>query len=168
MWFLFVFLGYHVPTSHSLSSFVDYMLKFLPIIFLSCGISLYFWIQMPHRMHVLHINILSHLLSRSLAWLFFCLTVSLFKVTVIGVWLIHSVVLVSGVQQSQSFMHMHISTLYRFFCHIVIPEYWIEFSVLYSGSLLVIYFICRSVYLSILVSQFIPPPFPLGNHKWLP
>ena len=31
MWFLFVFLGCHVPTSHSLSSFVEYMLKFLPI-----------------------------------------------------------------------------------------------------------------------------------------
>ena len=50
MWFLFVFLGCHVPTSHSLSSFVEYMLKFLPIfvtelwdfsVFLDTGASSY-------------------------------------------------------------------------------------------------------------------------------
>ena len=41
-----------------------------------------------------------------------------------------------------------------------------EFPVLYSGPLLVIYFIYSSVYLLIPKSLFIPPlPFPFGNHK---
>ena len=40
----------------------------------------------------------------------------------------------------------------------VIAEYWPEFLVLYSRSLLVIYFTYSSVYMSIPVSQFIPNP----------
>ena len=43
----------------------------------------------------------------------------------------------------------------------VITEYWVEFPVLYSRFLLVIYFIYSSVYVSIPLSQFIPfPIFP--------
>ena len=38
---------------------------------------------------------------------------------------------------------------FRFYSHIVITEYWVEFPVLYSRSLLVIYFIYNSVYMSI-------------------
>ena len=43
-------------------------------------------------------------------------------------------------------------------------EYWVEFPVLYSKSLSVIYFIYSSMYMSIPISQFIPPPLPPGNH----
>ena len=39
-----------------------------------------------------------------------------------------------------------------------ITEYWVEFPVLYSRSILVICFIYSSVYMSVLVFQFIPPP----------
>ena len=50
----------------------------------------------------------------------------------------------------------------------VITEYWVEFPVLYSRSLLVVYFIYSSGYMSIPISQFIPvPPSPLGNHKFV-
>ena len=38
-----------------------------------------------------------------------------------------------------------------------ITEYWIEFPVLYSRFLLVIYFIYNSLYMSIPISRFIPP-----------
>ena len=49
-----------------------------------------------------------------------------------------------------------LSLCFRFFSHI--GHFCIEFLVLYSGFLLVIYFICSSVYMSISTSQFIPPP----------
>ena len=53
-----------------------------------------------------------------------------------------------------------------YFPILVITEYWIEFPVLYSKSLLVIYFIYSSVYMSIPISQFIPsPPSPLANTR---
>ena len=39
-----------------------------------------------------------------------------------------------------------------------ITEYWVEFPVLYSRSLLVIYVIYSSKYMSIPISQFIPHP----------
>ena len=42
---------------------------------------------------------------------------------------------------------------------LAITQYWVEFPVLYSRSLLVIYFIYSSVYMSVPVSQFIPPLF---------
>ena len=49
----------------------------------------------------------------------------------------------------------------------VIAEYWVEFPVLYSRSLLVIYFIYSSVYMSIPISQFIPPPLPPSNDEFV-
>ena len=42
----------------------------------------------------------------------------MFFFLIIGVWLIYNAVLVSGVQQSESVMHMHIAILFRFFSHI--------------------------------------------------
>jgi len=59
----------------------------------------------------------------------------------------------SGVQQSESVIHLHISTL--FFFHIGIAEYWLEFPVLYGKSFLVIYFIYSHLYMSIPI---FPPP----------
>ena len=47
---------------------------------------------------------------------------------------------------------------FRFFSIYVITEYLVEFPVLYSRSLLIIYFIYNSVYVSTPISQFIPPP----------
>ena len=56
------------------------------------------------------------------------------------------------------------SFLYTYICSFIsfsyITEYWVEFPVLYSRPLLVIYFIYSSVYVSIPVSQFIPPSPP--------
>ena len=51
----------------------------------------------------------------------------------------------------------------------LITEYWVEFPVLCSRSLLVIYCIYNSVCMSVPNSQFIPPPphFPFGNHKFV-
>ena len=47
---------------------------------------------------------------------------------------------------------------FRFFSIYVIAEYLVEFTVLYSRSLLITYFIYNSVYVSTPISQFIPPP----------
>ena len=59
--------------------------------------------------------------------------------------------LVSGVQQSESVIHIHISPLFFLdsFYHIGHYKYWAEFPVLYSRFLLVIYFIYISVYISV-------------------
>ena len=91
--------------------------------------------------------------------------------------------LVSGVHQSDSVFYIYICVyvcvyiyIYIYICihththtHIhsfsdsfpiqVITEYWVEFPVLYSRSLLIIYFIYNSVYLLIPNSQFIPPSY---------
>ena len=45
---------------------------------------------------------------------------------------------------------------FRFFSHIAITEYWVEFPVLHSRFLLIICFIYSSVYMSIPISQFVP------------
>ena len=71
-----------------------------------------------------------------------------------------TVLLVWGVQQSDSGIHSHIATLFK----ILFPYgslQNVEFPLLYSRSLLVIYFIYSNVYMSIPVSQFIPPLFSL-------
>ena len=79
----------------------------------------------------------------------------------------YNVVLVSGVQQSESVIHIHISTVF----YILFPyrplEYWVEFPVLYIRSLLVICFIYCSVYMSIPISHFVPlPHLPPGNPSY--
>ena len=50
----------------------------------------------------------------------------------------------------------------------VFTGYWVEFPVPYSRSLLVLCFIYGSEYMSIQISQFIPPsPFLRSNHKFV-
>ena len=53
---------------------------------------------------------------------------------------------------------MYIYSLLDSFPIQVITEYWVEFPVLYSRSLLVIYFTYSSVYMSVPISKFISPP----------
>ena len=65
---------------------------------------------------------------------------------VIGVQLIYNIVLVLGVQQSDSGIHRHRITLLDFFVMQVITEYWIEFPVLYSRSPSVISLIYSGVF----------------------
>ena len=57
-----------------------------------------------------------------------------------------------------SYTYTYIHSFLGSFPIYVITEYWVEFPVLYSRSLLVIYFIYSSVYMSIPISRFIPPP----------
>jgi len=47
------------------------------------------------------------------------------------------------------------SSLYSFSIYVII-EYWVEFPVLHTRLLLVIYFLCSSVYMSMLIFQFTP------------
>ena len=46
-------------------------------------------------------------------------------------------------------------------------ECWGELPVLYIRFLLAIYFIYSSAYMSIPISQLIPPPYPLGIHMFI-
>ena len=64
--------------------------------------------------------------------------------------LVYHIVLVSGVQQSDSFIYIHISIVFQilFPCRVLQnTEY--EFPMLYSRSLVIIYFMYSSVYLLI-------------------
>ena len=56
--------------------------------------------------------------------------------------------------------HVCISLLF------VTTEHWVEFLVICSRFSLVTCFIHSGVYMSILISQFIPLPFPLGIHTF--
>ena len=77
------------------------------------------------------------------------------KKNFIGVYLIYNFVLISGVQQSESVIHTHIFFLFQIlFPYRLLQN--IEFPVLYSRSLLVIYFIYSSVCMLIPSSRFIP------------
>ena len=85
------------------------------------------------------------------------------KLIFIGVQLIYTAVLVSAVQQSESIIHiLYIYPLFfRFYSHI--GHYRVLSRVpcailLYSRSLLFVCFIYSSVYMSIPISQLIPPP----------
>ena len=81
--------------------------------------------------------------------------------------LIYNIVLISGVQQGNSVMHIHISIL---FC-ILFPYRLlqnIEYSSLYSRSLLIICFIYSNVYM--LIPNPIYPsfsPFPFSTCKFI-
>ena len=68
-----------------------------------------------------------------------------FFVIFIEVKLIYNVVLASDIQQSESVVHMHIPTYIWTLPIQAVTEYQVEFPVLYSRSLLVIYFIYSSV-----------------------
>ena len=64
-----------------------------------------------------------------------------------------------------SHMYTHIPSIFDFPPIQVTTEHRVEFPVLYSRFSLVIYFIHTRVYISIPISQFIPPlPFP----RWCP
>ena len=78
------------------------------------------------------------------------------QLTLTYLQLIYNVVLLSSVQQNKSVIHIHISTLFTILFHIDDYRVLREFSVLHSRSLLVIYFIHSSVYMSISISQCIP------------
>ena len=72
--------------------------------------------------------------------------------------MIYNVVLVSGVQQSDSVIH--IAIIFQILFHTGYIRILIEFPVLYSRSLLITYFIYSSVYM--LIPKIYPSPtFPL-------
>ena len=48
-----------------------------------------------------------------LNWPLYPYKISFFKKNFIGVWLIYSIVLLSGVQQGESAIHIHVSTLFQ-------------------------------------------------------
>ena len=68
--------------------------------------------------------------------------------------MIYNVVLVSGVQQSDSVIHIHVSIIFQ----ILLPFRLLQNIELYRRSLLVIYFKYSSVYMSVPNSQSILPP----------
>ena len=63
----------------------------------------------------------------------------------IEVQLIYNAVLVSGIQQSHSVIHIYLHSFSDSFPIQVIIEYRVEFSMLYSRSLLIIYFMYRQI-----------------------
>ena len=87
---------------------------------------------------------------------------------VITMQLMYSVVLVSSIQQSESVKSIHISTLFKILFPYRSQKSNEQSSVLYSRSLLAIYFIYSSVYMSIPTFQLIPSPdSPPGSHKFV-
>ena len=96
-------------------------------------------------------------------------TVFFIKLIFIGVPLPYNVVLVSIVQQNESTVCSHISppSLLDFLPIQVTTEHYIEFFVLYSRFLLVIYFLHNCVYMSIPIYQVIPSPRSLILHLCL-
>ena len=94
------------------------------------------------------------------------LSLSLFFL--IEVQLIYNVVLVSGIQQSDSVIHIHIPILFQILFPFRLLQN-IEFPVLYSRSLLVIcfkYMYCVYVNPKLLI-YLSSQPFPFGNHKFV-
>ena len=88
--------------------------------------------------------------------------------------MLHNVVLVSSVQQSESAIYIYIYIYTYLFFKISVPlvtiEHQVEFPVLYSSLSLSIYFIHvnSSVYMLVPIFQFIlHPPSPLGVHKFV-
>ena len=59
--------------------------------------------------------------------------------------------LLSAAQQSESVIHIHISTVLDSIPILVITKYRVEFPVLDSRFLLLIYFMCSSVYMPIII-----------------
>ena len=103
--------------------------------------------------------------DNSYSWILFYL----FKKFFIGVYLIYNVVLVSGVQQSESVIHIHISTFLKILfpyrslwsieksslCYTVGPY---ELSVFY-----IVVFMCQSQSPNLSLPATVPP----GNHKFV-
>ena len=83
--------------------------------------------------------------------------------------MIYNGVLVSATQQSESGMHIHISTLsFRFFSLIAHYSLLSRILVLCSGPLSALCYIYSGVHMSVPVSQIIsPPPHTRGHHKFV-
>ena len=64
----------------------------------------------------------------------------------------------SKVIQLYIYIYTYIHSFFRFFSHIGHYRALSRFRVLYSRSLLVMCFIYGTVYMSVPISQFIPPP----------
>ena len=97
-----------------------------------------------------------------------CCFIYLFiKNYLVGVQLIYSIVLVSAVQPIDSVIHIHISILCQSFPIQVTAEGRVDFSVLYSRSLLVIYVIYSGLYMFQTPSLSLPRCFPFSNHKFV-
>ena len=79
-------------------------------------------------------------------------------------WRIHNVVLVSDAQQSDLVIHIYI-LFFKLFSLIGYYRILSRVPVLYSLSLLIIYFICSSVYMLIPHSN--PPSSIQFYHKWV-
>ena len=84
-------------------------------VFNQLWVNLCVWYKMVVQLHSFAYGcpVFQHCLLKRLFFLHF-----MFFFLIIGVWLIYNAVLVSGVQQSESVMHMHIAILFRFFSHI--------------------------------------------------
>jgi len=66
------------------------------------------------------------------------------------------------------YTYTYIHSFLDYFTILAITEYWVEFHVLCSRCLFVVYFIHSSVYMSIPISQLIPlPPLSPSNHYLL-
>ena len=107
--------------------------------------------KMPSHIIIQFLKIILHWNSKQKHTLFF-------KKMFIGVELIYNVVLVSAVQQSEPVIHTHISLSFRFFSHIGHYKVLSRVPCVMSRFLLVIIFVHSSMYMSISISQFIPPP----------
>lgn len=98
---------------------------------------------------------------------FIYLKVSLFFILK-EVYLTYNIVISSLVQQRDSIIHVHTSTLCDFFPIRIITEYQVEFPALYSMSLLANHSIYRSVPTSISnPNPSLAPIFPFGNHVFV-
>ena len=107
----------------------------------------------------------------------FCIFVEIYKSQVyfknllliffIGVQLIYKVVLVSAIQKSESAIHIHMSTLLDSIPIQVSTKHRIEFPVLYSRFLLIIFYIQYCVYVNPKLLIYSCARFPFGNHKFV-
>ena len=101
--------------------------------------------------------------------IFLFLAFPLFKLIFIGVQLIYTVVLVSAVQQSESIIHIHISTLFQILFPYISLHSIEQSSLCYtvrSYQLSILYIVV--LYMSIPISQFIPPSIPFKSFLEFP
>ena len=99
--------------------------------------------------------------SHSVGWLFSCI---IFK-SLLEYSCLQCCVIFCCIAKwiSYTCVYIYISSLFFFLVFLpieVTTEHWVEYPPLYSRFSLVIYFIHSSVYMSIPISQFLPPPLP--------
>ena len=90
----------------------------------------------------------------------------LFLKIIVEIKLIYSVFTFCCTLKWISYTYTYIHCFLDSFPIKVITGYWVEFPVLYSGSLLVIYLIYSSVHMSIPISQFIPLENHMDREAW--